>query len=157
MKKKPTPAPDHVLAGWLTIAEAAERMGMKPDTLRQHCYRRTCPCRRIGRAILIHQDELDEWNATRRRVGNPSVVYQLQFSTEYQPEDGWDAAASQQWKRIEIAAARYGVTIHSPPMYWQGREIYAAEGARARAFCRWLGKLTPEAMGLRIEKHPDSA
>jgi excisionase family DNA binding protein len=71
MKKKPV-APDHALAGWLTIEEAAERIGMKPDTLSQHCYRRTCPCRRIGRAILIHQDEIDRWAATRRRPGRPS-------------------------------------------------------------------------------------
>jgi hypothetical protein len=72
MKKKPTTAPDHVLAGLLDIAAAAARIGMKPDTLRQHCYRRTAPCRRIGRAILIHQDEIDQWDATRRRPGRPS-------------------------------------------------------------------------------------
>jgi excisionase family DNA binding protein len=69
MTKRKTKAPDHVLAGWLTIEEAAQRIGMRPDTLRQHCYRRTCPCRRIGRAILIHQGEIDGWDATRRRAG----------------------------------------------------------------------------------------
>jgi len=72
MTKKKTTAPDHVLAGWLSIDEAAARIGMKPNTLSQHCYRRTAPCRRIGRAILIHQDEIDRWDATRRRPGRPS-------------------------------------------------------------------------------------
>jgi len=69
MTKKKAKAPDHVLAEWLTIEEAAQRIGMKPDTLRQHCYRRTCPCRRIGRAVLISEVEIDRWDATRRRPG----------------------------------------------------------------------------------------
>ena len=72
MTKKKTQSPDHVLAEWMTIEEAAERIGMKPDTLRQHCYRRTCPCRRIGRAILISETEIDAWDATRRRPGRPA-------------------------------------------------------------------------------------
>ena len=72
-RKKPATLAS-VLDGWLEIPEAAQRIGMKADTLRQHCFRGTAPAEKVGGMYLFHRDTLDRWNETRRRPGRPKRI-----------------------------------------------------------------------------------
>ena len=76
------------------------------------------------------------------------------FSVFAQPEGGWDARPATQWARIELAAERFGVTVHDPPMVVLGREWYTVSGKRAVGFASWLSKLSTEPLGVRVERWP---
>jgi excisionase family DNA binding protein len=60
-------APDR----WLTTREAAEHLGMHPDTLRRLAAARTIACEQDGRGCALHfrLADLDRW----RREGGPRV------------------------------------------------------------------------------------
>ena len=61
-----------VLDGWLLIEEGAERIELKPDTLRRYCHRRIIPSQKVGSALLVHEKDLAYFQKTRRGRGRPS-------------------------------------------------------------------------------------
>ena len=57
------------------IKDAAERMGVKPVTVRRHIKAGLLPARKINRTlVLILAEDLDEFMGRRRRLAQPGCV-----------------------------------------------------------------------------------
>jgi len=70
MPKKKTQPPAPLLAGWLTVNEAAEIAGMLPDTLRRYLSRGTLPSQKVGGTLrLIRKADLRAFMKKPRRRG----------------------------------------------------------------------------------------
>ncbi len=46
---------------WLSVPEAAEYLGIKPDTVYAWIHQRGLPAHRIGRLRRIDREEIDAW------------------------------------------------------------------------------------------------
>ena len=57
--------------GYLTINQAAEKLGLKADTLRRYCNKKKIDSSRIGWTILIRTSEVSRFKANRRKPGRP--------------------------------------------------------------------------------------
>lgn len=46
---------------WLTVKQAADRLGVSVSFVKQRVSRNEIPHRHLGRVVRIHLDELDRW------------------------------------------------------------------------------------------------
>jgi excisionase family DNA binding protein len=51
---------------WLSVAEIAEYLGVKPDTVYKWITRKSMPAHKLGRLWKFKTDEVDEWIVTGR-------------------------------------------------------------------------------------------
>lgn len=62
------------LPAFVGIAEAAEYLGLAVVTIKYHIYQAgNLSPRKIGKTLIFTREQLDEFNATRRRPGRPHV------------------------------------------------------------------------------------
>jgi excisionase family DNA binding protein len=66
-------ASDIEIRGWLTTDQAAETLGLKPDTLRRYANRGVVRAgRRIGNYLLFATSEVERYRREKREAGNPN-------------------------------------------------------------------------------------
>jgi len=59
------------LPGWLTVVEAAERLGIQPGTIRRYSSRGTLRGQRLGWTLLFSEAEIARFAAEKRAAGRP--------------------------------------------------------------------------------------
>lgn len=59
------------IPGWLTVTEAAERLGIQPGTIRRYSSRGTIRGQRLGWTLLFSESEISRFAAAKRTAGRP--------------------------------------------------------------------------------------
>lgn len=52
---------------FMTVEECAEYTRISPEALYQKVHRRQIPCRKHGRQLLFHKDEIDAWSIAQSK------------------------------------------------------------------------------------------
>ena len=60
------------IPGMLTCEQAGQRLKMKADTIRRYVHRGLIRAGLVGNVYLISDAELERFQGTRRRPGNPN-------------------------------------------------------------------------------------
>lgn len=58
--------------GWRTTTEAAKRLRLSHETVKNYCYRGTIPAKKFGRQWVIHESEVERYQKNRRGPGRPT-------------------------------------------------------------------------------------
>lgn len=69
---RPVPAPQGRL---LTISETAHRLGLSIAMVRRYCADGKLPAQKIGRDWAVLQRDVEQFAATPRQIGRPSLHY----------------------------------------------------------------------------------
>ncbi len=68
----------------LTISEAAKRLGLSIAMVRRYCAENKLPARKIGRDWAILQRDVEQFAATPRQIGRPSLHYGSHLKSAHQ-------------------------------------------------------------------------
>ena len=68
-------ASDIQIKGWMTTDQAADTLGLKPDTVRRYANRGTLRSgRKLGNYLLFAQSEVARFAREKREAGNPNFT-----------------------------------------------------------------------------------
>jgi excisionase family DNA binding protein len=60
------------LENLLTADEVAELLGVRVDSIRKHCHRKTIKTVKVGSSVLISREEMERFRKERRGRGRPA-------------------------------------------------------------------------------------
>jgi excisionase family DNA binding protein len=81
---RPVPAPQGRL---FTITETAERLGLSIAMVRRYCADGKLPAQKIGRDWAVLQRDIEQFAATPRHIGRPSLHYTPSLRGTHQVAD----------------------------------------------------------------------